>query len=94
MSRVEFGVDLGGAPTVEGLRTLWNNAKTRHATLLESLRPIVAIRESARPGSVELRLVVGPLPSAALAQRMCVVITATGSVCQPAVFDGQRLAMR
>ena len=90
----EFGVDLGSAPTMEGLRTLWMSAKGRHAALLEGLRPIIAVREHARPGSMELRLVVGPLPSAALAARLCIVITATGAVCHPTVFDGQRLALR
>ena len=93
-AKVEFGVDLGSAPTVEALRTLWVAAKGKHAALLEGMRPIVTIRENARPGSVELRLVAGPIPSAAAAARMCVAIATTGSVCQPAVFDGQRLAMR
>jgi hypothetical protein len=93
-AKIDFGVDLGSAPTIEGLRTLWTSAQVRHGALLEGLRPIVALRERAKPGGVELRLVVGPLPSAALAARLCVVITATGTVCQPAVFDGQRLALR
>jgi hypothetical protein len=93
-ARAEFGVDLGSAPNVDGLRNLWNTAKNRHSSLLDGLRPIISIREQNRPGQVELRLVVGPIPSAALAARICVVITATGSICQPAVFDGQRLAMR
>jgi hypothetical protein len=93
-AKVDFGVDLGSAPTIEGLRALWTSAKGRHGALLDGLRPIVVLRERAKPGGVELRLVVGPLPSAAMAARMCVVITTTGTVCQPAVFDGQRLALR
>ena len=47
-----------------------------------------------RPGSVELRLVVGPLGNAAAAARLCSVIAGTGSLCQPAMFDGQRLVLR
>jgi hypothetical protein len=92
--KVEFGVDLGGAQTIEGLRTLWAAIKGRHGTLLDGLRPLITVREKARPGSVELRLVAGPLANAALAARLCAVITAAGAVCQPAVFDGQRLALR
>jgi hypothetical protein len=92
--KVDFGIDLGSAPTVEGLRSLWTSAKNKHAKLLEGMRPIIALRENAKPGSVELRLVAGPLPSAALAARLCVVIITAGTVCQPAVYDGQRLAMR
>jgi hypothetical protein len=94
LTKVDFGVDLGSAQTVEGLRSLWTSAKSKHGKLLEGLRPIVVLRENARPGGVELRLVAGPLGSAALAARLCVVIITAGTVCQPAVFDGQRLAMR
>ena len=93
-AKVDFGVDLGSAQTVDGLRVLWTAAKGRHGALLEGMRPIIAIRESSRPGNMELRLVVGPLPSAALAARLCIVMTAAGAICQPAVFDGQRLALR
>jgi hypothetical protein len=93
-TKVDFGIDLGSAATVEGLRTLWSSAKVKHAKLLDGMRPIIALRENAKPGNVELRLVAGPLPTAAAAARLCVVIITAGTVCQPAVFDGQRLAMR
>jgi len=93
-AKTDFGIDLGSAPTVEGLRALWATAKSKHGALLEGLRPIITVREPTKPGNVELRLVAGPLPSATLAARLCVAITATGTVCQPAVFDGQRLALR
>jgi hypothetical protein len=93
-TKVDFGVDLGSAQTIDGLRVLWTQAKGRHGALLDGMRPIITIRESARPGNMELRLVVGPLPSAAIAARLCVMMTAAGAVCQPAVFDGQRLALR
>jgi hypothetical protein len=90
--KTEFGVDLGRANSVEGLRQLWNSAKSRHGGTLESLRPIVAVREIARGGGVELRLVAGPLPNAAAAARVCALLP--GSACHPTVFDGQRLALR
>ncbi len=92
--KVEFGVDLGSAQTIDGLRTLWAAMKGRHGLLLDGLRPLITIREKARPGSMELRLVAGPLANATLAARLCAVITAAGAVCQPAVFEGQRLALR
>lgn len=93
-TKADFGVDLGSAQTIDGLRVLWTSIKGRHGTLLEGMRPIIAIREPSRPGNMELRLVVGPIPSAALAARLCVVMNAAGAICQPAVFDGQRLALR
>ena len=92
--RTEFGVDLGGAGNFEALRALWTSSRQRHATLLEGLRPVVQMRERAKPAAVELRLVAGPIPNAATAARLCATITANGAICQPTLFDGQRLAIR
>ena len=89
--KAEFGVDLGRANSVEGLRQLWNAVKGRHGAL-DSLRPIVTVREIARGGGIELRLVAGPLSNATAAARTCALLP--GSACHPTVFDGQRLALR
>jgi hypothetical protein len=90
--KTEFGVDLGRANSVEGLRQLWTAVKKRHAGALEGLRPIVTVREIARAGGIELRLVAGPLSNAAAAARVCAMLA--GSACHPSVFDGQKLALR
>lgn len=91
--KLEFGLDLGGAHTMDGVRNLWATARSRHGPLLEGLRPLVHARER-RPSVVDLRLVVGPIPNAATAARMCATIAAAGALCQPSVFRGQRLAIR
>jgi hypothetical protein len=91
-ARPQYGLDLGSATTVEGLRLLWTNAKSRHGTALEGLRPLMIVRDHARPGGVELRLIAGPVPNAAAAARLCAAMA--GTVCQPAVYEGQRLALR
>ena len=94
-TKTEFGVDLGGDRTVDALRALWTSLRAgRHATLFAGLRPLVAIREGGKPGTMELRLVVGPLVNAGAAARLCGTLAAAGLACQPAVFDGQRLALR
>jgi hypothetical protein len=93
-TRTEFGIDLGSAATVEGLRNLWSSVKGSHAPLLEGLRPVVAVRDGAKPGALELRLVVGPLANAGVAARLCAALAAAGLTCEPAVFDGQRLALK
>ena len=94
-TRTEFGVDLGGDRTVDALRALWNSLRAgKHASLFAGLRPLVAIREGGKPAGVELRLVVGPLTNAGAAARLCGALAAAGLACQPAVFDGQRLALR
>ena len=92
--KAEFGLDLGGANTLEGLRKLWAAAQVRHGSLLDGLRPVVHVRERPRPAAVEMRLVAGPIPNAATAARMCATLAAAGAICQPAAFDGQRLAGR
>lgn len=91
-AKPEFGVDLGRANSVEGLRQLWTTVRGRHGAALEGLRPIVTIRELARSGGVEIRLVAGPIPNAAAAARLCA--TLPGVTCHPTLFDGQRLALR
>jgi hypothetical protein len=93
-SKTEFGLDLGSASTVEALRTAWSIALRKHATLLEGLHPLVQTRDRPRPGGMDFRLIAGPLPNAATAARICATMTAAGAICAPAVFDGQRLAVR
>jgi hypothetical protein len=90
----EFGLDLGGANTIDGLRVLWATARQRHGTLLDGLRPVVHVRERPRSGGVEMRLVAGPIPNAVTAARMCATLVAAGAICQPSAYDGQRLAAR
>ena len=92
-TRTEFGIDLGTAATVEGLRNLWTSIKDTQAPLLEGLRPVVAVRDGAKPGSLELRLVAGPLANAGVAAKLCAALADAGLTCAPAVFDGQRLAL-
>jgi hypothetical protein len=93
-AKAEFGLDLGSAASVEALRTAWTAALRRHGKLLEGLHPVVQMRERTRPAVTELRLIAGPLPNAATAARICASMTAAGAICAPALFDGQRLAVR
>jgi hypothetical protein len=93
-TKAEFGLDLGGANTIDGLRVLWATARQRHSTLLDGLRPVVHLRERSRAGSIDMRLVAGPIPNAATAARMCATLVAAGAICQPSAYDGQRLAVR
>jgi hypothetical protein len=93
-SKAEFGIDLGSASSIEGLRALWATSRQRHTAQLEGLLPIVHLRERPRAAPAELRLVAGPLANAAAAARLCAAITAAGAICQPTLFDGQRLAIR
>jgi hypothetical protein len=93
-TKTEFGIDIGGNSTVEGLKAMWTTLKTGQPGLLEGLRPVVAVRDGQRPGTIELRLIAGPLANAGTAARLCAALAAGGQACQPAVFDGQRLALQ
>ncbi|MFN3853457.1 MAG: hypothetical protein ACK4M0_03585 [Phreatobacter sp.] len=92
--RTEFGVDLAGDTSIEALRLRWQQFRNQHGPVLEGLKPVIAIQEGSRPGSVELRLIAGPLSNANAAARLCATLSAAGVNCKPAVFDGQRLAVR
>jgi hypothetical protein len=91
----DFGIDLGSANSVNGLRTLWSTLKGKYPQLLNNMWPVMAVRDRPKqPGTVELRLVAGPLPNAGHAARLCASFAALAIACQPTVFDGQRLALR
>lgn len=92
--RTEFGVDVAADTSVEGLRQRWQALRVQHPVLLEGLRPVMAVAEGTRPGSLELRLIVGPLTNANAASRLCASLAQSGLTCRTAVFDGQRLALR
>jgi hypothetical protein len=94
VTKTEFGVDVGGDNSLDGLRALWSSIKGRHASLFDGLRPLVAVKDGGKPGVVELRLVAGPLANAVAAARLCATLSAGGVACQPTIFDGQRLALR
>jgi len=92
-TRTEFGVDIGGASSLDELRALWNAAKGQHPRLLGGLRPIFSVRED-RSGTLDMRLIVGPLANASAAARLCASLGAADVMCSTRPYDGQRLAVR
>jgi hypothetical protein len=94
VQRTEFGVDLGGANSVGGLRALWRGLlKSRSNAALAAMRPIIVIREGSNGLGMQLRLVAGPLGDAAAAAKLCAGLMANDRACETAVYDGQRLAV-
>jgi hypothetical protein len=90
-TRTEFGVDIGGAASLNELKELWNSAKRQHGRLLGGLRPVVFLREG-NNGGMNLRLIVGPLANATAAARLCGALGATDVSCSIGSFEGQQLA--
>jgi hypothetical protein len=95
VQRTEFGVDVGGANSVGGLRALWRGLlKSRSNAALATLRPIIVIKEGRNGLGMQLRLVAGPLDDAAAAAKICAGLTESDRPCETTVFEGQRLAMK
>jgi hypothetical protein len=94
VKRTEFGVDVGGANSVGGLRALWRGLlKWRSSAALGGLQPIIVVKEGNNGLGMQLRLVAGPLTDAAAAARICAAMTINDRHCETTVYDGQRLAL-
>jgi hypothetical protein len=89
--KAEFGVELGGATSFDGVRALWASTRKAHAALFDDLHPIIKVREIGKRKTVELRLIAGPLATAEAAAELCATLTEAGHHCQPAAYEGQRL---
>lgn len=92
--RTEFGVDLGGAKSIEGLRAMWRGAIKSNAQHLASLQPIIVVKERNDGLGMQLRLVAGPLTDAAEAAKVCAgLLTESNRPCETSVYEGQRLSL-
>ena len=89
----EFGVDLGSANSVEGLRAVWRGALKRVPQFVGSLQPLIVVREGQNGLGLRLHLVAGPLNDAAAAAKLCASLISNRHRCETALFDGQRLAL-
>jgi hypothetical protein len=95
LQRTEFGVDLGSANSLPGLRALWRGLlKSKSNAPLAALRPIIVVKEGNNGLGMQLRLVAGPLNDAGAAARICAVLTENKRNCETAIFDGQRLSLK
>lgn len=93
VQRTEFGVDLGSANSVDGLRALWRGLVASNKALT-GLRPVIMVKERTNGYGMQLRLVAGPLGDAAAAAKLCAAMSESGRGCETSVFDGQRLALK
>jgi hypothetical protein len=89
----QFGVEIGGAASFDGLRTLWTSSRSTHPALFEGLHPVVTVRENAQTRAAELRLIVGPVATPDAAAKLCAPFAAARRYCQPTTFTGQRFAL-
>jgi hypothetical protein len=88
----EFGLDLGGAPTLDGIRQRWITVKASFGPLLSGMYPLAAHEH--RAGATGFRLVVGPLPNSPAATGLCAHFAAARTACKSVKFDGEQIAER
>lgn len=93
VQRTEFGIDVGGANSIGGLRALWRGL-LKSSPGLTALRPVIAIKEGTGGLGLQLRLVAGPIGDAAAAAKFCARLIESERACTTTLFDGQRLAMK
>lgn len=91
---VAYGVDVGGALSIDVLRARWLGIRSAHRRLFEGLTPTVVLRQIGKTNRAELRLVVGPLASSEAAARLCAALAPYRLFCQPTAFDGQHIALQ
>jgi hypothetical protein len=95
VQRTEFGVDVGSANSIAGLRALWRGLlKSRSNAALTTLRPIIVVKEGSNGLGMQLRLVAGPLGDAAAAARICAGMSENNRPCETTIFEGQRLPIK
>lgn len=84
----EFAVQLAAAPSLSALKQSWGQLAERHAGALGSLRPrVVAPRGD---GGI-YRLIAGPLPTKADAERVCSELRIGPKACFPTPYIGAPL---
>lgn len=88
LAKLEYGVDLGAAVSVEAIRGEWVKVKANYGPLLTGLRPLASPRQR------DYRLLAGPFPTAAAAARLCAKFNAARVVCRTAKFTGEDVAQR
>ena len=89
----EFGIDLGSANSVEGLRAVWRSALKKVPQFVGSLEPLIVVREGQNGLGMRLHHVAGPLNDAAAAAKLCASLMSSRHRCETALYDGQRLAL-
>lgn len=88
----EFGLDLGWASTLDGVRQRWATVKANFGPLLSGMHPLAA--PDRRQGKSGYRLVVGPLPNGPAATGLCAHFNAAHTACRSVKFDGEQIAQR
>lgn len=89
-----YGADIGTASSMKALHARWASLRAAHPHLFEGMQPLVSVKQNPRTGRTELHLIVGPYSNADGAVQFCDFVVPFHLTCQPAMFDGSRLALQ
>jgi hypothetical protein len=89
----ELGVDLGGAASLDSLRSHWSALKANFGPELVGLIPSYTTRQK-QSGGTDYRLVLGPMPNSVTAARLCARLATSRIYCRPGTFTVQKFAER
>ena len=84
-----YAVQLAAGPSLEAIRQSWSQLRERHAASLAALEPHVVPPRA--DGTGHFRLVAGPLPTRAEAERLCTELGVGRQGCFATTFVGQPL---
>lgn len=89
-----FAIEIGGPASIDNLRVLWTKVREgQNGDMIADLKPAIALRDAAKPGLVEMRLVAGPVPNALAAARLCASLAIGGVACRATPYEGQMLTL-
>jgi hypothetical protein len=83
-----YAVQLSAGPSLDGLRTKWSQLAAKHGASLASLQPRYT---KPRNAGGPYRLLAGPLPSKADADRVCTEMGAAHNDCFSTLYAGEPL---
>jgi hypothetical protein len=84
----QFGVQLGSHASLEGLRERWDRLRDQHRGQLAALEPRIV---PPRSGGGAYRLLAGPFPTKAEADRACADMGLARPLCFPTPYAGTPL---
>lgn len=89
-TKIEYGIDLGSATSLEALRIHWAAVKANYGPQLVGLHPVIS-HYTRQGGGVTYRLIAGPVPTVAAATELCTRFRTLRTGCRPAKFAGAQL---
>jgi hypothetical protein len=84
-----YAVQLAASPSLDAIRQSWSLLRDQHSAALGPLQPHVVAPHAT--GSGNYRLVAGPLPTKADADRVCAALAVGRQGCFATVFSGSPL---